>query len=253
MKANGNIEKGVRSLCPDHRQHRGAHPEDARLFAPEKRDMLRIAMADLSWLLSRGYAMTSSLKLVGDRYALTERQRTALSRAACSDQARDQRTERMLPWTSLKSADIAVDGFNLLITVEAALGGGLIMHCRDECLRDLASMHGSYRAAEETDTALELIGTALDAVGVRTVQWLLDSPVSNSGRLAQSLREAAQERGWPWQVEAVYNPDAVLRVSDKIVVSSDSVILDHAMRWANVAAHIVRYHVPQAWIVDLRS
>ncbi len=55
---------------PDRRKHRGPHPEDRRLFAPEALPRLRAAAGDLSWLLSRGYAPESSLKLVGDRYAL---------------------------------------------------------------------------------------------------------------------------------------------------------------------------------------
>lgn len=239
-------------MCPDHRQHRGAHPEDRHLFALERLDTLRTATADLSWLLSRGYAMTSSLKLVGDRYNLQERQRTAIARAACTDQARRERSSRSLPWESLHGTDIEIDGFNLLITIEAALGGGLIMHCQDDCLRDLASMHGSYRAVQETDPALELIGTTLEAVSPRSVLWLLDSPVSNSGRLAQNLRTLAQERSWPWQVETVFNPDALLRVSEQIVVSSDSVILDSASRWVNVASHLIYHHVPQAWLADFR-
>ena len=46
---------------------------------------LRQAVADLSWLLERGYAEKSSLKLVGDRYDLLARQRTAVGRCACSD------------------------------------------------------------------------------------------------------------------------------------------------------------------------
>ena len=34
-------------------------------------------MSDLSWLLEKGYADRSALKLVGDRYRLRQRQRTA--------------------------------------------------------------------------------------------------------------------------------------------------------------------------------
>ena len=43
-------------------------------------------MADFSWLLTRGYAEKGALKLVGDRFSLTERQRLAVMRSACSDQ-----------------------------------------------------------------------------------------------------------------------------------------------------------------------
>ena len=70
---------------PDTRRHRGPHPEDAELFAPASWPALRAATTDLSWLLSRGYAEPSSLKLVGDCFQLTERQRTAVMRSACSD------------------------------------------------------------------------------------------------------------------------------------------------------------------------
>src|SRR3712207_7730451 len=47
---------------------------------------------------------------------------------------------------------------------------------------------------------------SLAALGPASVLWLLDRPVSNSGRLAQRVRELAAARGWPWQVEAVFNP-----------------------------------------------
>jgi hypothetical protein len=237
-------------MCPDQRQHRGAHSEDRRLFDAGQMDALRSAASDLAWLLSRRYAMTSSLKLVGDRYTLKERQRIALSRAACSDQARIRRASSALPWECLAGEDIAIDGFNLLITLEAALGGGLIMRCQDGCFRDLASMHGSYKAVQETDAALDMLGTALESAGVRSALWLLDSPVSNSGRVAQALRAIALERGWNWKVELVFNPDAILRACDKIVVTSDSVILDDAARWVNVAGHLIRSHIPGAWLVD---
>ncbi|HSG88818.1 MAG TPA: DUF434 domain-containing protein, partial [Pseudomonadales bacterium] len=73
---------------PDHRRHRGPHPDDARLFAPDTVGPLRTAVGDLSWLFSRGYAERSAVKVVGDRYRLRERQRIALRRSACSDAAR---------------------------------------------------------------------------------------------------------------------------------------------------------------------
>ena len=240
-------------MCPDHRQHRGPHPDDMRLFAPEMHSTLRTATDDLCWLLSRGYALPSALKLVGDRYQLQERQRTAMARAACGDKARERRGERRLVWEAIAGADLAIDGFNLLITIEAALGGGLLLDCRDGCVRDLASMHGSYKSVQETEVALQLIGTALHTrseQSPRSVQWLLDSPVSNSGRLAQRLRDMAATAGWPWQVETVFNPDAVLRISDKLVISSDSVILDGNIRWINAAAHLVS-QIPDLFRIEI--
>ncbi|MGH7202002.1 MAG: DUF434 domain-containing protein [Planctomycetaceae bacterium] len=58
---------------PDTRRHRGPHPDDGELFAPAVWPILCAAVAHLSWLLTEGYAAPSALKLVGDRFALTER------------------------------------------------------------------------------------------------------------------------------------------------------------------------------------
>ena len=133
-------------MSPDKRQHRGAHPADAQLFAHVNLPRLRAATSELSWLLSRAYAMKAALKLVGDQYNLTERQRLAISRVACTDAQRELRSARCLPVQRIENEELVVDGFNLIITVEAALGGGVLMLCRDECIRDLSSVHGSYRS-----------------------------------------------------------------------------------------------------------
>jgi len=56
---------------PDRRTHRGPHPEDGKLFAAAAVSDLRLALADFSLLLTKGYAEKSALKLVGDRLSLT--------------------------------------------------------------------------------------------------------------------------------------------------------------------------------------
>jgi hypothetical protein len=238
-------------LSPDRRQHRGAHPEDEQLFAVAQLHLLRKAMSELSWLLNRGYTMKASLKLVGDRHSLTERQRLAVSHAACTDVQREQRAARCLSAESIRDENLIIDGFNLIITTEAALGGGLLMLCRDRCIRDLSSVHGSYRAVAETEHALRLIGVALETLNPRAVRWLLDSPISNSGRLAQRIRELAARTGWRWSVEVVFNPDAEIISTNEIAITSDSTILDGAKRWINFNDYLIKHYLREAWIVDL--
>jgi hypothetical protein len=235
----------------DNHKHRGAHPADQRLFAAKNFESLRRAVADLSWLLSRGYPPSASLKLVGDHYSLKERQRLAVARAACSDQQRAFREQISLPLESIEGRDLLIDGFNILITVEAALSGGALIKCRDGCIRDLSSVHGSYRAVSETEEAIQLISETLLGVKPASALWLLDQPVSNSGRLAQRIREMAVERNWPWRVEVVMNPDKALLASDQIVLTSDSNILDGVKGWINLNQRLIAQRVPAAWIVDL--
>ena len=234
-------------------RHRGAHPADHHLFSARRLADLRQATADLSWLLTRGYAPASSLKLVGDRYALKQRQRLAVGRAACSDQHKAQRLESRLSFESMRGEVIVIDGLNLIITMEAALSGGLLIACRDGCIRDLASVHGSYRSVNETEKALLMVGETLALAEPKSVLWLLDQPVSNSGRLAQRIREIAEAAHWPWTVEVVMNPDRQLRHEDRPVITSDSNILDAPVHWINFNAEMVERHFPQAWLLPLQE
>ncbi|MDQ3918600.1 MAG: DUF434 domain-containing protein [Acidobacteriota bacterium] len=238
-------------MSPDRRRHRGAHPEDARLFADERLAALRVATAELSWLLGRGYQPKSALKLVGDRHALRERQRLAVSRAACPDERAEGRRASRVDAGRVAGSELIVDGFNLVITLEAALAGGVLILCRDGCVRDLSSVHGSYRAVEETERAVLLAGEALAALRPASVLWLFDKPVSNSGRLAGRVRNIAAARGWPWAVEVEFNPDRTIVNSGRVAVTSDSNVLDRAARWLNLSRPLVERKVAHAWLVDL--
>jgi hypothetical protein len=233
--------------------HRGPDPRDGTAFGSLALPALRGAVADLSWLLSRGYANPSALKLVGDRWSLTERQRLAVRRASCSDTACECRRQRRIDAAELRGRVLLVDGFNVVTTVEAALGGGIVLGCRDGTFRDLAGIHGTYRKVAETMPALELIGARLLQLAVSQARWLFDRPVSNSGRIEALLREAARTSGWPCTVELVADPDPLLSASHDIVVTADSAILDHCERWFNLARDVVETRCSAATIVDLAS
>ncbi|OHB76826.1 MAG: hypothetical protein A2Z25_04025 [Planctomycetes bacterium RBG_16_55_9] len=236
---------------PDRRTHRGPHPADEKLFVPDALADLRTALADFSLLLTKGYAEKSALKLVGDRFSLTERQRLAIMRSACSDQQLASRSERRVGAEDLAGRSIAIDGYNVLITVEAAMSGGVIFKGRDGCYRDLASIHGTYRKVTETIPAVQLIGDFLKEAGVNKALWLLDSPVSNSGRLKTLIRELAEKKDWNWQIDLLHSPDAELKKTETIVASSDSVVLDDCIKWTNLAAEIITQKLPKATVIHL--
>jgi hypothetical protein len=182
---------------------------------------------------------------------LRERQRLAVSRAACPDESRERRRASRVEEREVAGQGLVVDGFNLVITLEAALSGGVLVLGRDGCVRDLSSVHGSYRAVEETERAILLAGEVLAALAPSSVLWLLDSPVSNSGRLAARVRELASAHGWPWEVRAEFNPDREIVNSNLVAVTSDSNVLDGVARWLNLGRTIVDRYVDGAWVIDL--
>jgi hypothetical protein len=236
---------------PDKRRHRGPNPADATLFAEARLPALRRAVAELAWLLTRGYGEKAATKLVGDRHGLTQRQRMAIQRASCSDAQRAARCATRRPLSAIGDRTVLIDGYNVLTSIEAALAGGVLLRCRDRCLRDVASMHGSFRKVAETEAAIERIGAVLSDQGPADVTWLLDRPVSNSGRLKALLAEIAERRGWDWRIELVAGPDAVLKASNAIVVSADSAVLDAGPAHVDLAGTVSRTLDPLPWIVDL--
>lgn len=237
---------------PDKRRHRGPHPDDRRLFAPERLATIRLAAAEYAWLLTRGYADKSALKLVGDRHGLEARQRMAIWRTVCSDPARDGRAVREVPLAACAKQAVGVDGYNVLVTVESALSGGMVLIGRDGCCRDLASVHGTYRKVDETRPAIELVAGRLVELGVARVDWYLDKPVSNSGRLKTLMAELLEARGWLelFNIELGNSPDRVLADYAGVVVTADGPVLDRCGRWTNLVGEIVAA-LPEAWVVDI--
>jgi hypothetical protein len=238
---------------PDRRRHRGRHPQDDDLFAPGAVERLRAASEDLAWLLGRGYVVPSALKLVGDRFGLRERQRLAVLRSTASDEAVRDRRGREVSLRAAQGRPLAIDGYNVLITVEAALAGGVLLVGRDGCLRDLASLHGSFKRVEETVPAIRAIGRWLAARAIGPCRVLLDAPVSNSGRLATRMRAIAASEGWAWEVEPIRNPDRALARSGGLVATSDSVVLDAGVSWLSLARHVAGEAAPETPRLDFAA
>jgi hypothetical protein len=229
---------------------RGASPEDAQLFAPAVMPRLRAAQEEAVWLLGRGYPLSMVIRTVGDHHQLHARQRLALQRSACSAAQREGRTARAVPVNALREQAIVVDAFNLVVTLEVALSGGVLLAGADGALRDLAGLRGNYRLLDETETALALLGETVAALGVASLGFFIDAPVSNSGRLRGRILEHAAR--WSCAVTADLVPDADPVFSGcERVVSSDSAVLDACASWVSLAAWIVRERVPGAWIVDM--
>jgi hypothetical protein len=182
---------------------------------------------------------------------LTERQRQAVRRATCSEAARARRLERICCEADVAGCDLLIDGFNVLTTIESALGGAVVLSCRDETYRDIAGLHGTYRRVAETLPSIARLGATVSGLGIRRCQWQFDRPVSNSGRIRKLFLDYAQEHRLDWQVELVADADPILKQSRGIVATADSAILDVCVRWFNLARHVIETGCPAANIVDL--
>lgn len=233
-----------------HNPRRGFDPDDERLFSDKACRLLLQAQEEIRWLLNRGYPMGSVTELVGSHYQLTSRQRVALQRATASDRQVQVRRMAMLPMESAAQGPVLIDGFNLIILLEVALSGGLLILGSDGVLRDLAGLRGTYRILGWTEQAIGLIGQELKSLQVPQAVIYLDRNVSNSGRLKQLIRFQAAAWPFPVHVELVPNADACLDHRER-VVSQDAFVLDACISWLNLSGRIVSQAIPSARIIHL--
>lgn len=218
--------------------HRGPHPEDPLLFRDGALPALRRAYEEVSWLLGRGYRLEFALRVAGEHHQLHARQRLALQRTVCDPERCAARRGKVVPIAEAGRGPWSVDGFNLIITLEVALSGGVLLRGGDRALRDLAGLRGSYHLVEETDAAIELLGAAIRALGPPAIRIWLDAPISNSGRLRARIAE--QAASWPIPVEIDLVPDAdPCLFGRERVISSDSVVLDECASFINLAPWIL--------------
>ncbi|GAB5398862.1 MAG: DUF434 domain-containing protein [Aureisphaera sp.] len=231
-------------------RNRGKEGRDDLLFGTQKvQATIKEAVADMHYLLSRGYAEKSALQLVGNRHRLNVRQQKAVQGMSASAAQIAQRKQTELSLEQLKDQEIAIDGFNLLIILESALSGAYVFKGLDDCYRDLSSVHGTYKRVQQTEGALLWVGDTLMELQTGNVLWYFDQPVSNSGRLKTLLGQLAQEKDYDWTIELDYNPDKLLADSDRVVVSSDAWVLDRAGRWCNLAMELIESKISTMQVV----
>ncbi len=229
---------------------RGVDPQDDRWFSKEAVLKLQKAQEEVEWLLNRKYKINGVMDLVGGHYQFSARQRQALKRSTSSVYEYEKRKSNMLPYSAAKDGTIYIDGFNLIITLEVALSGGILLLANDGSIRDIAGLQGSYRIIDKTDKALELIGKSFSELKVPHVKFFLDAPVSNSGRLKGKILKHSLQWSFFTEVELVPNADPMLWKLGR-VVTGDSIILDNCESWFNISRKIIEDYIKDANLIDL--
>lgn len=221
-------------------RNRGKNTGDDALFGSEKQlAKLKMAVQDMQYLLSRGYAEKASSELAGNRYKLKTRQIQAFRGAAASEEQIQNRKHKQLQAAELKDKTVYLDGFNVVILLESLLSGAYLFEGTDGCFRDLSGVHGTYKRVNQTQKALELTAQFFQKTEIHKLIWIFDKPVSNSGRIKQMVLDFAVENKMDWEAELQFNPDQFLVDNAEISVSSDAWILDHCKTWFNLIGYLI--------------
>lgn len=228
---------------------RGFLPVDEKEFNHDSIALLKRAQQDILYLLEQGYPVKSASTFVGNHFMLSERQRLAVVRATANREMIALRQRKQLDQKQL-GEKVAIDGLNIIITLEVALSRGTLIKCMDCTIRDLAGLRGTYRLIDETNTAIRFIGEHLAKLKIQGVVFYLDAPVSNTGRLKSRIHELLAEYPYQVSVELVNNADVILERS-RNVITSDAIILNKCESWYNLVANILQDKFPDIRSIDL--
>jgi hypothetical protein len=201
------------------------------------------AAADLRYLLNHAYPRDAALQLVGNRYNLDQDGRHLLRRGIFPDAVAAQRQGKRVSVEGLRSARLAIDGHNCIITLESAIKGKTICLADDGFVRDIAGVSGGYRAMKATAQALDLIMDFLHTAGLVEVRFLLDSPITGSGKLAARIRAMMQEYGINGDAAAVKVPERIMAGFQGIIATSDGAVIDQAEQVFDLAGHLITAHL----------
>ncbi|MBU7015318.1 MAG: DUF434 domain-containing protein [Theionarchaea archaeon] len=180
------------------------------------------ATDDLRYLLNRGYRKSYALTVVCNHYQLHNKDRHFLARTVFSDQEAQSIRQKNIPLERIRGKDIALDGYNVLISTEAVLTGDTLI-CDDSVVRDIKGVFGKYTITELTYQALQEIFTVLIHYSPHMATFYFDQQVPHSGDLCSFVRTH-------FPCTATKHVDLVLAQLNLITATSDSILirkLDH--------------------------
>ena len=191
--------------------------------------------------------------MVGNRYQLTSDERHLLHRGVFSDRDAGLRQKKKIPLEKIRGKDLVIDGYNVLITIEAALSGRPLVLGNDGFIRDISGVSGNFRKTEKTETALQLVSNLLKRIKPRQTLFLFDSPISMSGELAQEVRERLKRENLPGDAMAVRVPEKILIGFPGMIATSDTVIIDQSKRVVDLAGDIMRRRIKLGSLIRWRG
>lgn len=203
------------------------------------------AVKDFRYLLRRDYNREGALAFVCDRRQLSKEERLTLYRGVYNHLSADKHRGKLLSIDVVRGKSLAVDGYNVLITVETMLSDKPLVLCDDHFIRDVSAVHGKHKPTEKTRNALRIILKFLNQFKPVKVCFYYDVQVSRSGELAALTRTLIRKVGLKGSAGAVKQADVSTLKSGDITASSDAVIIEKSQKVVDLAGEIVKVVAPK--------
>ncbi|UGV41573.1 DUF434 domain-containing protein [Methanococcoides orientis] len=200
-----------------------------------KKKLLEPAI-DIRYLLTRGYVRKTAITFVSNHYQLTEHERHVLARLVFSPETAESRMKKKLKCSQLEGCDVLIDGYNVIITIESSLKNETIWYADDSFLRDTSGIFRNHRVTDTTYMAVDEMLSTLSTLKLRSATILLDSQMSNSGKLAQFIRERAESNNFKADSKTSKHVDFDLKKAgtSAVIATADGIIVDDVEKVVDV-------------------
>ena len=210
------------------------------------------AARDFRYLLARGYPRQAALGLVGNRYGLEVIGRRLLHRGVFAPEVAAARRAKLRRIADFPGHPLALDGHNVLITLECALRKLPLVAADDGWVRDVGEVSRAFRVSPATDRVLARLADYLADQAAGPVEVFYDAPLSLSGELARRTREIFASRGLDVRAAAVPVPERRLSGFPGAIATSDTALIDAHATVVDLAGEIIRRH--REWpVIDLEE
>jgi hypothetical protein len=217
---------------------------------PESFSHLRKAATDFRFLLARSYPRNAALTLVGNRFKLDHTARQLLHRGVFAPEIAAARRAKLRLLRELSGLSLALDGHNVLITLECAMRGIPLVAADDGFVRDVGQVSRAFKVSPETDRVLALLGDYLARLSGGPFRVFYDAPLSYSGELARRTAEMWAARGLKVTAQAVPVPERELAGFKGAIATSDTALIDAHESVVDLAGEIIRQH-PEWTVIAL--
>ncbi len=201
---------------------------------------LREAAIDLRYLLNQGYNRKSALELVGNRWNLNRESRHILYRAIFSGEEIKARKYNEVEIDQIEGKIIAIDTYNILITIESILKGLSILQADDGYYRDISRVFNKYKMSSFTNQAIQVILEKLNTYKPKKVLFFLDKNISRSGDLAKLIETELQNYNIMGEAHTVPCADKSVMMNGEVAISSDRVVLERSFSHLNLISFLIK-------------
>ncbi|MGC9115274.1 MAG: DUF434 domain-containing protein [Fervidicoccaceae archaeon] len=208
----------------------------------EELTILASAARLYKFLLDMGLATQHAISAVETKYQLTSSEKNLFLRCISSEKDSREILRKVIRIEEIDGTDLAIDFYNVIITISEALEGYSIFRCTDGLIRDLASVFGrSKKEPPVLSEAMKKMNELIISHRPRKVIFVADKQISHSAERLTEARNMLSEKIHT-EILLVNSSDSELIKLSKmghIVATSDVFIAKNSEKILDIPRHFL--------------